>query len=80
MDYNRNLRKAKRQFMVEILGDACTECGDDRPGAIDYHHPNPVQGKRVPLTVVGWEVLKEEIMHLIALCGACHNVHHRKVA
>lgn len=73
------LRHDKRAFLAEVLGTACVDCGDGRPGAVQYHHVNG-RSRDVPptLTNLSWPRLKEEAMTLIALCGACHGVRHQK--
>jgi hypothetical protein len=59
-----------------VVGASCVDCPDDRPGAIEYHHPDGKEKGRAPLTHLSWEALKEEVMQLIAICGACHGVRH----
>lgn len=77
--YAGQLRHEKRDFLREVLGTACVDCGDDRPGAVQYHH---VHGRardvHPTLTNLSWPKLKEEAMVLIAICGACHGVRHHK--
>ena len=74
----REGRYRKRAFLVEVVGAACVDCGDDRPGAVEYHHPGGKEKGQVPLTHLSWDRLREEALHLIALCGACHGVRHHK--
>ena len=74
----REGRYRKRAFLAEVVGAACVDCGDDRPGAVEYHHPGGKDKGQVPLTHLSWKKLEEEAMHLIALCGACHGVRHHK--
>ena len=74
----RQSRRRKRAFLAEVVGAACVDCGDDRPGAVEYHHPGGKDKGQVPLTHLSWKKLEEEAMHLIALCGACHGVRHHK--
>ena len=74
----RRGRRGKRTFLAEVVGAACVDCGDDRPGAVEYHHPGGKDKGQVPLTHLSWKKLEEEAMHLIALCGACHGVRHHK--
>jgi len=74
----RRGRRDKRAFLAEVVGPSCIDCGDDRTGAVEYHHPHGKKKGQVPLTHLSWEALKEEAMNLIALCGACHGVRHHK--
>lgn len=72
----RRGRRDKRAFLAEVVGAACVDCGDDRAGAVEYHHPGGKPKGQVPLTHLSWEVLKDEALKLITLCGACHGVRH----
>ena len=74
----RRISRDKRAFLAEVVGAACVDCGDDRPGAIQYHHSEEPKSGRFQLINLSWPKLKEEAMHLIALCGACHGVRHHK--
>lgn len=74
----RRGRQDKRAFLAEVVGAACVDCGDARPGAVEYHHPGGKDKGQVPLTHLSWGALKKEALHLIALCGACHGVRHHK--
>ncbi len=72
----REGRYRKRAFLAEVVGAGCVDCGDDRPGAVEYHHPDGKSKGQVPLTHLSWDKLGDEAMKLIALCGACHGVRH----
>ncbi len=74
----RNGRRDKRAFLAEVVGAACVDCGDDRPGAVEYHHPDGKAKGQPPLTHLAWPKLRKEAMTLIAICGACHGVRHHK--
>lgn len=74
----RSGRQDKRAFLAEVVGAGCVDCGDDRDGAVEYHHPDGKTKGQVPLTHLSWDNLKDEAMKLIALCGACHGVRHHK--
>jgi hypothetical protein len=65
-------RHKKRDWLHEILGGACTNCGTS--DALDVHHPH---GKDEPIKYQwSWERIKEEAMHTILLCSGCHRKHH----
>ena len=68
----------KREFIREVVGAVCVDCGEDRIGALEYHHPDG-RGNHQSLIQKGWQALKEEVMHIIALCGSCHNIRHAKL-
>ncbi len=72
----RRKYQEKLDFIREVVGTVCVDCTEDRPAAIQYHHPNGRSEKKAP-TLCGWEKLKEEVMHLIAICATCHSVRHR---
>lgn len=68
------LRHAKRDWMHEILGGVCTNCGGSE--GLDVHHPH---GKDVPLTWNhSWAKIEDEAMVTILLCSACHRKHHKE--
>ena len=70
----------KKLFIQEVLGTGCVDCAEDRAEVIEYHHPKgevtPTGRKRIGPAAMGWERLKEEIMHLIAICANCHMLRH----
>lgn len=77
-ELNRRYQQRKMDFVREILGTECVDCPEDRPEAIEYHHPHgrkytDAQG----LSGLSWPRLKDEIMLLIPLCATCHRVRHR---
>ncbi len=74
----RRGRHDKRAFLAEVVGASCVDCGDDRAGAVEYHHPYGKPKGQVPLTHLSWKNLRDEAMKLIALCGACHGVRHHR--
>ena len=74
----RRIREDKMDFVREVAGAVCVDCGEDRPAALQYHHPGK-RGNRGTLSNKKWEVLKEMVMHIVPLCGTCHNLHHREV-
>ena len=76
-ELNRRYLHRKLAFIYEVLGTACVDCGDDRPGAVQYHHPDG-RGDDRSLTARSWAEIKDEIMKVIPLCGACHGVRHHK--
>lgn len=79
---SRRIRDDKKAFVQEVVGTVCIECGEERPEAIMYHHPNGATErygmKQRPLLTFSWERLKDEVMCLIALCGTCHLMRHRR--
>ena len=83
---NVKLRKNKMEFVREIVGFCCINCGETREQAIQYHHPDgntrpqpSYRGSgRTGLRDLSWKVLKEDVMTLIPLCGSCHLLQHRK--
>ena len=72
----RRKYQEKLNFIREVVGTVCVDCTEDRPKAIQYHHPNGRSEKKAP-TTFGWKGLKEEVMHLIAICATCHSLRHR---
>lgn len=77
--HNARRRDDKKEFVREVVGSVCVDCGEDRPAAIEYHHPNGRESAKSPENL-SWKSLKDDVMSLVALCGTCHNLRHRGVA
>ena len=75
----------KKEFIREILGTACVDCGDDREEVIDWHHPPGYEpprrksGSRIAMTALSMPDLADELMRVIVLCASCHALRHRRV-
>lgn len=57
----------------------CSKCDEDRPPAIQFHHPNDDKEKRVSELVTkgyGKETILKEIDKCEVLCANCHSVLH----
>ncbi len=77
-ELNRRYQQRKMAFVREVLGTECVDCPEDRPEAIQYHHPNGREyGHEHGLSGLSWERIKEQIMLMIPLCATCHLVRHR---
>ena len=75
---NRRIQHRKMDFVREVLGTECVDCPEDRPEAIQYHHPHGREyGHKHGLSGLSWARLKDEIMLMIPLCATCHLVRHR---
>lgn len=74
---NQKTNGKKLEFVREIVGGTCVDCGENRMAAIEYHHPSVGHEGQPSFISRSWPVLKEEVMRVIALCGTCHNLRHR---
>lgn len=81
--YHKATRMRARAFIdVYKEGKACTECGQDHPATICFHHPDPTQkkGDLHKMMRNAWtpERIKEELDKCIPLCHNCHAILHWK--
>jgi len=69
-------RKLLRKRLIEMFGGHCTLCGYNRYyGALHFHHKDPATKKfAINERELGkkWEVLVEEALKCVLLCGNCH--------
>lgn len=76
----QNQRRYQKQktrrlsILAEQVGAACIECGEDRAGAIEYHHTKKKEAGN--LYAMSWHQFRIELPKLVALCGTCHNLKH----
>ena len=76
-ELNRRYQHRKMAFVREVLGTECVDCPEDRPEAIQYHHPHGRKyGHEHGLSSLSWKRIKEQIMLMIPLCATCHTVRH----
>ena len=68
---------------LDYLGKVCSECGEDHPAALQFHHIDPATKKFGVSTKTlssvkkfPWEKVTEELDKCVILCGNCHAKHH----
>jgi hypothetical protein len=57
----------------------CSECGENDPACLDFHHVDP-STKKYLITKIRKcrNLLREELKKCIVLCANCHRKHHNK--
>lgn len=69
-----------REWYRELKRDyECTECGEDRAPALDFHHEGESKNEAVSKMIndgYGKERIMEEIEKCEVLCANCHRVRH----
>ena len=72
--------KAKAEFMAWKATLFCTQCGENHPATLDFHHhtPHPDNKKINALMKASrFKFAKQEIAEkCIVLCANCHRKHH----
>jgi hypothetical protein len=60
---------------------ACTQCGENHPAALDFHHVirDPSNRKVYELVANGAiKLAMEEVKKCVVLCANCHRKHHHE--
>lgn len=75
------LRKLREWWEGEILpGLACTECGENHPACLDFHHVDPSTKDKAVSHMLAKKYSKKRILSevekCIVLCANCHRKHH----
>ena len=73
------LRKRRKDQLVEMLGGACSRCGYTGPSsAFDFHHRDPSL-KEFSINrgvTLSWSKIEKEIEKCDLLCANCHRIIH----
>lgn len=73
-------RQELRRWLFEIKRDdlECELCGEARPPALDFHHPDEKHLGIAEMVNYGYskESITEEISGCVVLCANCHRVNH----
>jgi len=76
----KSRRKHRAEFAEFKSRLSCTQCNENHPAALDFHHivPDPANKKITDLIRAGrFHFAIEEIMNkCIVLCSNCHRKHH----
>ena len=77
---NRRYYDERREFLDELKADLkCELCGEDHPGVLDFHHPDPSKKDRAVsamLKACSIARIKKEINKCSVWCSNCHRKHH----
>jgi len=72
-------KKAKRRALIEMLGDKCSDCGQQFPDVCyDFHHDGDKRDDVARLINHNrsLDFLKEEASKCTLLCANCHRLRH----
>ena len=76
-------RKELRLWLHDLKRDelGCERCGEDRPPALDFHHPGEKELGVSEMVSYGYsrESIRKEIEGCVVLCANCHRVEHYSV-
>ena len=75
LDRNNRIRKENKKRVYEIKSLGCTQCSENDPRCIDFHHTDDNKEYNVSWMVVngyGWDKIQTEIDKCIRLCSNCH--------
>lgn len=87
VERERQTKLARRRELVawfmELKGQlACARCGEDHPGCLQFHHPDPTAKEISVCDAVrrGWsrKRILSELSKCEVLCANCHAKHHAK--
>jgi hypothetical protein len=72
---------SKKIKAINLLGDKCYKCNEDKPWILDFHHNDPNQ-KEFNISHVKsyrWSIIEKEIKKCVLLCRNCHAELHNHV-
>ncbi len=73
-------RQELREWLHKLKRDklACEQCGEERPPALDFHHPKEKERGIAEMVSYGYSraSIREEIEKCVVLCANCHRVEH----
>ena len=80
----KNVARQAKQYTVdkswiESLQLACTQCGEDHPAVLDFHHTDPTTKEFTVSKMMGKysrRRIEKEITKCVVLCSNCHRKHH----
>jgi L-lysine 2,3-aminomutase len=78
----RERRQAVKQWFYEevVSKQSCTECGENHPAVLDFHHLDPEEKENSICDMVCKRFSKKKILaevsKCIVLCSNCHRKHH----
>lgn len=67
---------ARWRDFVQSLKLACSQCGEDHPAVLDFHHTDPSVKEDHPSLIRSKARLLKEIETCIVLCSNCHRKLH----
>jgi L-lysine 2,3-aminomutase len=80
IEKSRKHKQATRDWIRSLKeGRICSQCGEDDPIVLDFHHPNPNEkGGTVANIAHRWsrKRILQEIEKCDVMCANCHRRHH----
>lgn len=80
-DLEKRQNRRKKDWIWEHKhAHGCSNCDEDHPACLDFHHTNPDE-KRFRVSQYGrysLDLVKEEIEKCILLCANCHRKEHAR--
>ena len=74
------LRIQQNVDIIRNRGWACTRCGEDHPGVLDFHHRDPTEKENDITTLLysGCSIsyIEKELSKCVVLCANCHRKEH----
>jgi hypothetical protein len=74
----RKFRTRWKEYKATL---ACTQCGENHPATLDFHHFIREKSNRKVFNLIhnqNWQDLMGEIKKCIVLCANCHRKHHHE--
>lgn len=72
-------RKRMKELKIQKSTFVCSECGENHPAILDFHHLDPIQKDFSIGTCIhryGMKRIQKEISKCIVLCSNCHRKLH----
>jgi hypothetical protein len=77
----RQRRKEAKEWLLGLIGDKCSRCGENHPACLDFHHVTGEKKFNIALKLgtlmfTQREQLLEEAKKCEILCANCHRKEH----
>ena len=80
---NRKERRRLGDWIRELKSEGCTQCDENDPCCIDFHHLDPSKKNqavaRMVASALSQENIQKEIDKCVRLCSNCHRKFHAGV-
>lgn len=68
--------RARFKQFVESLRLECSQCGENHPAVLDFHHTDPSEKEANPSNIRNRQDFLAEIKKCVVLCSNCHRKLH----
>lgn len=79
IDYSKTKQKHNKEWFNEFKSTLkCTQCGENHPAVLDFHHVDPNTKDKNVSDMMKFSIkkIKEEVNKCIVLCSNCHRKLH----